>query len=147
MRMRPMRKADLPAVLKLEKICHTTQWRDSYFRRLFRERAGCWVCEKNGVILGYGVVRFSKKWVHIMNICIAFAYRRHGLGRRMMIYLLEVARKRGATRAWLEVHPNNLAAITLYQRLGFITDHRRKGYYRKLPAGQRDALVMIYQIV
>ncbi len=44
---------------------------------------------------------------------------RQGYGRAMMLALHEAARRRGATRVRLRVHPENVAARALYGSLGY----------------------------
>lgn len=140
--LRPMSAADLVTVLSLERQCHPRSWPACFFRRLLRSRASCWVFEKDGVVVGYGIMRCLRDKAHIMNLCISPAYRQHGLGRKMLIHLMTVAQNRGAKQAWLEVFPTNRLAIALYRRLGFRSSYRRKGYYRYAPQRQRDALAM-----
>lgn len=77
-----------------------------------------------------------------MNINIAPRFRRLGLGRRMLIQMMNAAHRCKAIIAWLEVHPENRGAIALYRNLGFSVQYRRKGYYRYSPQRQRDALIM-----
>jgi len=52
-----------------------------------------------------------------------------------------VARAAGGRQMFLEVRPSNAPALALYEKAGFATIGRRKGYY---PAanGREDALVM-----
>ena len=47
----------------------------------------------------------------------------------------------GIGEAFLEVRPSNLAAIRLYQRLGFEQIGIRRGYYQA-PDGRKDAIVL-----
>jgi ribosomal-protein-alanine N-acetyltransferase len=47
----------------------------------------------------------------------------------------------GVGEAFLEVRPTNLAAIRLYQRLGFEQIGIRRGYYQA-PDGREDAIVL-----
>lgn len=144
--LRPMTLADLPAVLRLERVCQPIPWPAWFFRRLLRGHASCWVVSQNGTTLGFGVVRRQAARAHVMNLCIAPGHRRHGLGRRLLLHLLTVARHDGAMHAWLEVRPDNRRAIALYKRLGFHATSRRKGYYRSAPQRQRDALIMSYTL-
>ncbi len=141
-RMRPMNAADLPSVISLERQTYACPWPAFFFRRLWRANAECWVYERNGRIIGYGVLRCVNHWAHIMNMCVARGYRRRGLGRRMLTHLMQLARRSGATHAWLEVKPGNTNAIALYRCLGYRTAGRYKGYYRYGPQRRRDALVM-----
>jgi ribosomal-protein-alanine N-acetyltransferase len=144
--LRPMTMDDLASVFELEKQCHLLSWPASFFRHLLRTRVSSWVFEQAGSVIGYGLVRCANERAHIMNLCIAPAFRRHGLGRKMLVHLLGVARSRGAKRAWLEVFPSNQRAIALYRRLGFQCRLRRKGYYRYAPQRQGDALVMTFDL-
>lgn len=47
------------------------------------------------------------------------AYRRQGLGRRLLAACIEKAWRKGLTRIELEARADNTAAIALYEKLGF----------------------------
>ena len=64
-----------------------------------------------------------------------------GFGRRLLEHLLERAAAAGIGEAFLEVRPSNLAAIRLYQRLGFEQIGIRRGYYQAAD-GREDAIVL-----
>jgi ribosomal-protein-alanine N-acetyltransferase len=64
-----------------------------------------------------------------------------GFGRRLLAPLLDRAAASGLGEAFLEVRPSNLAAIRLYQRLGFEQIGVRRGYYQA-PDGREDAIVL-----
>ncbi len=49
------------------------------------------------------------------------AHRRRGHGERALVAALEAARGRGCREMWLEVIESNLAAMALYEKLGFET--------------------------
>ena len=53
----------------------------------------------------------------------------------------ESGRSAGAGEAFLEVRPSNLAAIRLYQSMGFEQIGIRRGYYQA-PDGREDAIVL-----
>jgi len=65
----------------------------------------------------------------IQTITVAPAARRHGLGRTLMLQLLNEARRRGAEELFLEVRYDNEPAQTLYRDLGFRDIGLRKNYY------------------
>ena len=140
-RLRAMQDKDLRAVFKLEKLCQARPWPNWYFRKQLRT-ASCWVFEHHGMVIGFGIVTMVKNWAHIMNMCIAPGYRRRGLGRRILLQLLHIARQQHASHAWLEVRPSNLAAISLYRKLGFRKIQIRQSYYIT-PAGRENAFVMV----
>ena len=56
----------------------------------------------------------------------------------MLNELMEEGRKRGISRFSLEVRASNQPAISLYRKLGFCQEGRRKNFY-SLP--EEDALI------
>ena len=74
----------------------------------------------------------------IQTVTVAPRARRHGLGRTLMLALIDEARRRGAEELFLEVRVDNESAQALYAALGFDTVAVRKRYYK----GGVDALSM-----
>ena len=70
-----------------------------------------------------GVAAYADDWVGFRGIEVDPAYRRQGLALEVMAALLEWGAERGATTAYLQVLGDNVAAIGLYERLGFTTHH------------------------
>ncbi len=52
-----------------------------------------------------------------------------GVGQKLMTELLDGLRRRGARRVFLEVRADNVAAIALYRKLGFVEVGRFYHYY------------------
>ena len=63
------------------------------------------------------------RWAGLAAIETAPAARRRGLAKLVIDGLLEWAADQGATDAYLEVGPDNTAAVKLYESLGFTTHH------------------------
>jgi len=80
-----------------------------------------------------GVAAYGDDWVGFRSIEIAPEHRRQGLGVAVMAALLEWGAERGATTAYLQVLGDNVAALALYERLGFVTHHA----YRYLAPAQK----------
>jgi len=76
---------------------------------------------------------------HITLLFVHPDHRRQGLGQQLLTGLLRSARSRGLAWATLEVSEKNTAALALYQKFGFETIGKRKGYYQK--TGE-DALIL-----
>jgi GNAT superfamily N-acetyltransferase len=70
-----------------------------------------------------GVGAYRDDWVGYRGIEVAPEHRRQGLGVAVMAALLEWGAERGATTAYLQVLGDNVAALALYERLGFVTHH------------------------
>ncbi|HEY0729217.1 MAG TPA: GNAT family N-acetyltransferase, partial [Pyrinomonadaceae bacterium] len=66
-------------------------------------------------------------------------YRRRGYGALLLGRVLDEARRKHATTAFLEVRSGNSAAQSLYQKCGFKPIARRANYYSDPP---EDAVVM-----
>jgi ribosomal protein S18 acetylase RimI-like enzyme len=58
------------------------------------------------------------------------AYRGQGIGTRLMAATLAHARRNGITRVALEVRADNLNAIRLYERTGFVHEGRKRNGMR-----------------
>lgn len=70
-------------------------------------------------IIGTGLlgIRDNKGWIGGMGVIPE--WRRQGIGRQMMHYLIARARERNIDRLYLEVIEQNTGAHALYQELGF----------------------------
>ncbi|HVO69098.1 MAG TPA: GNAT family N-acetyltransferase [Aggregatilineaceae bacterium] len=73
----------------------------------------------NGAIVGTGLlgIRDRRGWIGGMGVIPG--YRRQGIGRQMMRYLLDRAREHHLTEVILEVIEDNHAANELYRQIGF----------------------------
>ncbi|HET6430931.1 ribosomal protein S18-alanine N-acetyltransferase [Dyella sp.] len=139
--IRALRMQDLDAVAELEASCYEFPWSRGIFADCLRAGHPCWVLWVQGQIAGYGILSIAAGEAHILNICIGQAWRGQGLGRRLLLRLLDVIRWSGAERVFLEVRPSNPVAQKLYASVGFTEIGRRPRYY---PAreGREDAIVM-----
>jgi [ribosomal protein S18]-alanine N-acetyltransferase len=140
-KFRAMLPSDVPAVGALERASYTFPWSDGIFRDCLRVGYLCRVAELEGELVCYGVVAMGAGEAHILNLCVAERLRSRGVGRQMLLLLLERARQAGMAEAFLEVRPSNPHAIALYQSAGFEQVGRRKGYYQAVD-GREDALVL-----
>ena len=77
----------------------------------------------------------------IQTIAVSQSHQGRGLGRALLVDLMDEAQRRGVRELFLEVRADNEPAIALYQSLGFREIDRRAGYYQ--PDGV-DAIVMYH---
>lgn len=96
-------------------------------------------------IEGYAGLRapLRAQQADIQTIGVAPASRRQGLGRVLMLRLIDEARERGSTEVFLEVRADNPGAQSLYESLGFEPIAVRPKYYQ--PDGV-DAIIMCLTI-
>jgi ribosomal-protein-alanine N-acetyltransferase len=139
--IRPMVEIDLPEVAQVEQLSYAFPWSENIFRDCLRVGYTCRTLDLSGQVIGYGVMSLGAGEAHILNVCVRAEFRNLGFGRRLLEHLMERAAASGVAEAFLEVRPTNLAAIRLYQHLGFEQIGIRRGYYQA-PEGREDAIVL-----
>ncbi len=118
--IRPMTVTDIEAVVNLERQCFPTVWYPGAYRSELENPASLYLTAWRGAALaGFAGAAVIEDEVHILTIAVAPACRRQGIGRRLLVELLEQAHRRGARRATLEVREGNQAARALYEKYGF----------------------------
>ena len=65
----------------------------------------------------------------VTNVSVSGDCRREGVGYKMVKQLLERGRGIGIENYTLEVRAGNAAAIRLYEKLGFVSEGVRPGFY------------------
>lgn len=139
--LRPMAEEDLARVSAVERESYSFPWSEGIFRDCLRVGYVCRVVEIGFDLVGYGVMSTGAGEAHILNLCVRDAMRGRGIGRTLLRQLLDLAVEAGVEDAFLEVRPSNLAAIRLYQSLGFVPVGVRRGYYQAA-GGREDATVL-----
>lgn len=140
-RLRPMSRLDLRSVAEIEQSAYEFPWSESTFGDCLTIGYSCWVYERAGTVLAYGILSYGAGEAHVMNLCVSPAHQGRGYGRLLMRKLMQEARMRAATVIFLEVRPSNQRALSLYRSLGFNEIGVRKGYY-PAASGREDALVL-----
>jgi ribosomal-protein-alanine N-acetyltransferase len=138
----PAQRRDLPEILAVERQSFSQPWTRAMFQEeLAKVPSTLYVYrpEPAGTLRGYLCFWSVAGELQLINIAVHHAHRGTGVGRRLMKFLIEEARRREAEKIFLEVRPSNVPALGLYARLGFEVLYRRPRYY--LPENE-DALVM-----
>ncbi|MCU7851700.1 MAG: ribosomal protein S18-alanine N-acetyltransferase [Candidatus Thiodiazotropha sp. (ex Monitilora ramsayi)] len=144
--LRPMQQEDLAQVIPIEEAVYPFPWTLGIFQDCLRVGYCCWVILLDDVVIGYGVMSVVIDESHILNLCIHPKWQRKGLGNKLIQRLLKVARQHGAETAYLEVRSSNLAALKLYEDLGFVEIGQRKSYYPAADRAREDAVVMSLEL-
>jgi len=82
-------------------------------------------------VAGYAIAHVAADEGEILNLGVAAAHRRRGVGRRLVQAMVATLAARGAAAVYLEVRESNAAARGLNQELGFREVGRRSRYYRQ----------------
>jgi ribosomal-protein-alanine N-acetyltransferase len=100
-------------------------------------RANVVVARADGRVAGFGIMRYGDEEAHLDLLGVAPAYRREGLGRRLVEWLEKPAVLGGLTAIVLEVRRCNPGAQAFYERLGYRTLTEIAGYYQGREAAVR----------
>jgi ribosomal protein S18 acetylase RimI-like enzyme len=73
------------------------------------------------VACGMGVIEDG--WIGLFDIVVDSRYRQCGYGERLIRNLLKFGLNNGAHQAYLQVVKNNIPALKLYEKLGFVEDY------------------------
>jgi ribosomal-protein-alanine N-acetyltransferase len=139
---------DVDPLVELERSCHTHPWNARNFRdemadaargRLIVLRAPFAAAGPGRGIVAYCAYQVVAGEMHLLNLAVAPALRRGGLGGILLTRALEQGARRGAERVFLEVRRSNRAAQGLYERFGFETAAVRRDYYAD---PREDALLL-----
>jgi ribosomal-protein-alanine N-acetyltransferase len=103
-----------------------------------------WVLRTRQGLVAWCSVRFVADELQIEDLAVAPGCRGQGWGRRLLAVLLELARRRGAATAHLEVRRGNAPARGLYRSAGFAEVGRRRDYYQ---GPREDAVLMRRQLL
>ena len=137
----PMRIEDVPAVHEIERLSFKTPWPSYAFEQELRgNRLARYVVARAGdAIVGFAGIWLMVDEAHITTFSVHPDWRRQGIGRQLLLNLVELSWAIGARRMTLEVRASNAGAQALYREFGFDVEGRRTRYYSD---DGEDALVM-----
>jgi ribosomal-protein-alanine N-acetyltransferase len=140
----PMRRDDLDEVVEVARASFDPPWpRQVFEEELERDWAYVWVLRPTTFdpIAAFVAFWWVRDEIHVLNLATRPAWRRRGYARDLMEELLSFARGRTVRYLSLEVGASNVAALTLYESLGFESIGVRPQYY----ADDQDAVVMLHR--
>lgn len=138
--IRPMRKEDIFQVSQIEKLSFPTPWSCGIFSSELDKKnlTFYYVMEYQDEVIAYTGYWKLVNEAHLVNLAVYPAFRRKGLGSKLLKYVLEKAQNQALDTITLEVRRFNLAAQKFYERFDFKKVAIRPGYY--VETGE-DALV------
>ncbi len=142
--LRDVKSSDIDEMMAIERTSFTSPWSSRFFHEEIQVTyAKSLLAEIQRQIVGYIIFWQLPKEVDIHNLAVHPAFRRQGIGRRLLSAAIEKAKGEGAERVTLEVRKSNQAAQNLYHSLGFQDRGIRKGYYSD---DGEDALIMVLDL-
>lgn len=136
----PMVECHLDEVVAIESVSFSNPWKRCDFQlALSRPGSLCKVIKIGEQVIGYIVGFKIGREFHLADFAITPAYRRCGFGHQALGCLFADFTV-DIHVVTLDVRMSNLAAISLYQALGFQTMAIHRAYYNH---PEEDALVMV----
>lgn len=141
MRVEKMALEDVPDVHRIERASFPVPWPDYAFRQELQTNklAHYLVVRVLEETVAYGGLWMMVDEAHVTTFAVLPQWRRHGVGGRLMLEMVRLARELGARVLTLEVRLSNAPARSLYQRFGFRPVGVRPRYYSD---NGEDALIM-----
>jgi [ribosomal protein S18]-alanine N-acetyltransferase len=142
--LRAIHPGDIRALAAAEAECFDDAWPESYVAsELFAPaRFHRVLVDPSGQLVAYLFTAWQYLDLHILKVAALPAFRRFGLGTNLMLVAEQHAREMEGETLTLEVRMSNVAAIGMYESLGYEHVGLRRGYY----ADESDALVMTKSI-
>jgi len=89
---------------------------------------------------GFCITQFAEEIGHLSLLAVDARYRRRGLGRQLVAWMLASARVAGLATIHVEMRTTNLTARAFYRALGFEDAGVVAGYYRGIESALRMVL-------
>jgi ribosomal-protein-alanine N-acetyltransferase len=138
--IREIEEKDVEQVYVIEMESFDSPWsRASILGEIISPRSHYLVVDVEDEIIAYAGLWKIFNEGHITNIAVKKGYRHKGLGFLLMQDLVRYSKDHAIEKLTLEVRVGNLAALTLYKKLGFEEAGRRKGFYDN---PTEDAIIM-----
>ncbi|MFN0313523.1 MAG: ribosomal protein S18-alanine N-acetyltransferase [Burkholderiales bacterium] len=136
-----MRMEDIGPVVQMETQIYEFPWSEGNFKDSLSAGYSCWMMYGAGALAGYAVVMTGVEEAHLLNLSVAVARQRQGLGKKLMEHLRAMAKAQAARKFLLEVRESNWVARKFYASQGFAELGVRR-YYYPTRDGREDAVIM-----
>ncbi|MFX0169070.1 MAG: GNAT family N-acetyltransferase [Candidatus Hodarchaeota archaeon] len=133
---------DIPEIVQINLDTLPENYPEHFFLEIYERYSNAFfVVETEGKLIGYimcrmegGVSNFGLRWVrrgHIVSVAVLPDFRRQGLATELIQQSIRaMTTEYKAREVILEVRVTNLAAIKLYEKLGFQRIRTLSSYYR-----------------
>lgn len=120
---------NLEQIVKMESDYFTDRWSENSVNIQIKNQKVI-VIKYNEDILGYCIFMVAADEGEILRIATLKNMRQSGLGKKLLSSVISEMRESGVNEVFLEVRAGNVAAIALYESIGFQKIGIRKGYYK-----------------
>ncbi len=126
-------------IAELEKICFSEPWSENVILENCETGTKFFVAELSGKFTGYIGIKPVLDEGYITNIAVLPEFRKKGIATALLNSVFSLADEHELSFVSLEVRVSNTEAVSLYEKLGFKVEGRRKNFYR---SPNEDAYIM-----
>lgn len=130
-RIVPMEEKHIEGALVLERENFSDPWNENDFLYAVNNQYTYYVAvlDNSDTVIGVSGIIMSGEDADIMNVSVAGCCRRCGIGRAMLLHLINKGKELGVRNYTLEVRVGNTPARSLYESLGFEFEGVRPHFY------------------
>ena len=130
--IRNMTLDDIESVFEIEKSIFSVPWSKKSFESSISSKDTIYIVATiDEKIVGYLGIYILGDQSDISNVGVHKDYRRMHIAEAMLSYIFDRAKSNNVKEITLEVRESNVAAISLYEKMGFKEIGIRKKYYQK----------------
>ncbi|MGM0408756.1 MAG: ribosomal protein S18-alanine N-acetyltransferase [Bacteroidota bacterium] len=137
---------DLNEIMELENQCFLSDAfsRHQFYYFIHKSKSEFVVVRNHNKIIAYLIIQSRKnsRKYRIYSLAIAPEARGQGIGKKLLEYAEQLAKKNHIQKITLEVSEKNESAINLYKKQGYQIEKTRAGYY----ADGSPAWIMVKEI-
>lgn len=138
--VRKLMEEDIPRLAEIEAEAFSMPWSAQDFKNLLSHSyCNYVVAVADGRVAGCCGFTNACGVASIDNVVVAADLRGRGIAQRMLRELLAAGKAEQVEAYTLEVRVSNAAAIHIYEKLGFVSEGIRPGFYEK---PREDANIM-----
>lgn len=138
--IRELETRDVEEVSRIEARSFSMPWSAESFMQLIDDKNSLYlVAEEEDQIKGCCGITNILGEGNINNVVVSSEFRGQGIAKQMLKELLNKSKKIGMEEFTLEVRVSNEVAIHIYEKLGFVSEGIRPGFYDK---PKEDAMIM-----
>ncbi|HPQ46898.1 MAG TPA: GNAT family N-acetyltransferase [Clostridia bacterium] len=130
--IRTAREDDIAFMMKLEEVSFPKSRRSSAWsikHSLNNHAQLALIAENDGIRAGSAIIRLHKKSIRIYSIAVSEDMRGMSIGKKMMQYIIDLAKESNMTRILLEADSSDTRLLDWYRSLGFSDERLFEDYY------------------
>ncbi|MBR4947180.1 MAG: ribosomal protein S18-alanine N-acetyltransferase [Clostridiales bacterium] len=135
--------SDIKYIMALEQGSIVHPWESKAIESLIVDKnKKCYVADLHGEVVGYVGAEIVLDECNIGNIVTHKDYRGRGFANEILTILLNILKRNGIAKVFLEVEHDNVPALSLYEKHGFVRYGQRRDYY----GPGKDAVLMTKEL-